>query len=505
MARDSKIKIAASIATTCQIEDPKVKPHASFENLVKMASRKRKGSANKAASSASLPDLATNMSVSAIRQLPAAALKRYAERYNLPGEGNKSTLAQRLHDYLHTDSGDSEPSNSEENSQEITSEGDKDSPSSSSSSSSPEGECTPSRPRRKRKRQSIRAERTRRHKQCNRTLTISPPSDHSDRTHKRHTKRRHCRSRRSPSSSDSLSSSSSGSSVSRSSSSTSSSSTSPSRSPIRRHCFHHRRTSHSHTHHGRSTHKHRLHQRRRESATVPLPHRVQRAIERGEFIDFSDLLAEHLTRAGKSAKTKKATQTRHIASLDMWLEAWTLYATVLTNAKPQLAPELFKYQAFITKTSQRFQPYAWLQYDSQFRLKLAADKFMRWSAADPELTATWLSADATKAKQPCFSCGSPDHLAPHCPLKAQVAAPGLRCPICNHVGHTARDCSLLPRENVSNVASQPSVSQPTNDDNICRVYNKRAFCFRGAKCPYLHICTACREGHPQRTCPRQAQ
>ena len=190
---------------------------------------------------------------------------------------------------------------------------------------------------------------------------------------------------------------------------------------------------------------------------------MQRAIEHGEFIDFSDLLAEHLTRAGKSAKTKKATQTRHIASLDTWLEAWTLYATVLTNAKPQLAPELFKYQAFITKTSQRFQPYAWLQYDSQFRLKLAADKFMRWSAADPELTATWLSADATKAKQPCFSCGSPDHLAPHCPLKVQVAAPGLRCPICNHVGHTARDCSLLPRENVSNVASQPSVSQPTND------------------------------------------
>jgi hypothetical protein len=69
-----------------------------------------------------------------------------------------------------------------------------------------------------------------------------------------------------------------------------------------------------------------------------------------------------------------------------------------SQCKPQLAPELFKYQAFITKTNQRFQPYAWLH-------------------------ATWLSADATKAKQPSFSCGSPDHLAPHCPLKAQVAAP----------------------------------------------------------------------------------
>ena len=150
-----------------------------------MASRKRKGSANKAASSASLPDLATNMSVSAIRQLPAAALKRYAERYNLPGEGNKSTLAQRLHDYLHTDSGDSEPSNSEENSQEITSEGDKDSPSSSSSSSSPEGECTPSRPRRKRKRQSIRTERTRRHKHPNYLPTIRSLRQNTQTPHKK--------------------------------------------------------------------------------------------------------------------------------------------------------------------------------------------------------------------------------------------------------------------------------------------------------------------------------
>ena len=104
---------------------------------------------------------------------------------------------------------------------------------------------------------------------------------------------------------------------------------------------------------------------------------------------------------------------------------------------------------------------------------------MCWSAADPELTATWLSANATKAKQPCFSCGSPDHLAPHCLLKAQVAVPGLHCPVCNHVGHTTRDCSLLPQENVSNAASQPSVSQLTNDDNVCRVYNKHLHSLSG--------------------------
>ena len=240
--------------------------------------------------------------------------------------------------------------------------------------------------------------------------------------------------------------------------------------------------------------------------TVPLPHKVQHAIERGEFVDLSDLLSEHLTRAGKSAKSRKATQTRHIANLDTWLEAWTLYATVLANASPSLYLSSLNIRPLSPKLARgTFQPYAWLQYNSQFSLKLAADRFMQWSAADPKLTATWLSADATKAKQPCFSCGSPDHLAPHCPPKASVAEPGLRCPVCNHVGHTARDCSLLSWESVSYTTSQPSISHTNDDDNICCVYNKRAFCFRGAKCPYLHICTACRGGHPLYACPKQAQ
>ena len=67
------------------------------------------------------------------------------------------------------------------------------------------------------------------------------------------------------------------------------------------------------------------------------------AIERGEFVDLSDLLCEHLTMAGKSTKSRRATQSRSI-NLDTWLEAWSLYATVLVTAEPHLAPDLFKYQ-----------------------------------------------------------------------------------------------------------------------------------------------------------------
>ena len=263
--------------------------------------------------------------------------------------------------------------------------------------------------------------------------------------------------------------------------------TSASSSPICRGCTHYQCSGHSHSRHQRSTHKHRPHQIRRESTSVLLPRKVQRAIVHGEFVDFSDLLCDHLTWAEKSVKTKKATQTQHIANLDTWLEAWTLYAIVLATAKPQLAPELFKYQAFITRTSQRFQPYTWLQYDSQFRLRLAANRSMQWLVADPELTATWLSADATKAKQPCFSCGSPDHLAPHFPLKASVAGPGLHCPICNHLGHTARDCPLLHRSLPHIPRANPLSVHPLMTTTISVVYTtKEPFVFRVQS---VHTCT----------------
>ena len=52
----------------------------------------------------------------------------------------------------------------------------------------------------------------------------------------------------------------------------------------------------------------------------------------------------------------------------------------------------------------------------------AANRSTQWSAVDPQLSATWLSTDSTKAKQPCFSYCSPDHLAPHSSFKSSVAA-----------------------------------------------------------------------------------
>ncbi len=211
-------------------------------------------------------------------------------------------------------------------------------------------------------------------------------------------------------------------------------------------------------------------------------------------------MSEHLILSGstRSSRSSRSHSTRSITGLDTWLEAWSIYAAVLTSYKPDLATGLFQYQAFITRSSCRSQPYAWLQYDSQFRLKMALNSDLLWSSTDPELVATWLSADATKITTTCYSCGSPDHMSNDCPLRGPSNASGSRCPVCNNSGHTARDCPQLAadRRRPANPRQNPRA------DDHYQQYNRRGSCFRGSKCPYRHICFDCNGGHPKRACPQ---
>ena len=153
--------------------------------------------------------------------------------------------------------------------------------------------------------------------------------------------------------------------------------------------------------------KHRHHQT--SSRSLPVPQKLSKSIVRGEFIEFPKLLAEHMAMSGvlKKPKSGHKPEPRGITGLDTWLEAWCVFASVLTAAKPRLAPDLFRYQNYIILASRRFQPHAWLQYDIQFRLKKASNPSMSWSTADPEITATWLSADAILPTINCYLVVAP--------------------------------------------------------------------------------------------------
>ena len=77
-----------------------------------------------------------------------------------------------------------------------------------------------------------------------------------------------------------------------------------------------------------------------------------------------------------------------INTLQQWLEAWSLYCSTLVRYFPHVAPKLFKYPQFIAAKSRKFKPHAWLVYDTEFRLKLAANKSLSFHVMDSEIWAT---------------------------------------------------------------------------------------------------------------------
>ena len=136
-----------------------------------------------------------------------------------------------------------------------------------------------------------------------------------------------------------------------SASSTSSSSSSSSHSPLmKRHHHSLRHQVQAHRPHWKSSW---LTRHWGPSSAIPVPKSLARRIGRGEFVDLSKLLSQHLILSGsllKSARSKRSL----IANLDMWLEAWSVNAGVLTSHKPGLVSELFQYLAFISRYSRRF-------------------------------------------------------------------------------------------------------------------------------------------------------
>ncbi len=190
---------------------------------------------------------------------------------------------------------------------------------------------------------------------------VSPP-----RSSRRHSRSRHHH-RRSPSPSISASSPSY--------------SRSRSRSPRRKHRPHRHRS-----HHQPKQPKHRSHRHTRNhysrSSAPPVSRDLREKIERGKFIEFTELLGE-ITVAGGAGVLPRSSKRRvaPIASLQSWLQAWSTFAEVLSAIFPSCAPHLWRYQAFIVRSSQRFQTAAWLQYDMLFRRKIALDASLSWSGA----------------------------------------------------------------------------------------------------------------------------
>ena len=94
------------------------------------------------------------------------------------------------------------------------------------------------------------------------------------------------------------------------------------------------------------------------------------APQRRRLLEVSSLISQNCSIHISPTKAKGGKASANlITGLDTWLQAWSLFASVLSSHKPHLAPDLFSYQSFVARSSGKFQSYAWLQYNAPFRLQ----------------------------------------------------------------------------------------------------------------------------------------
>ena len=260
-----------------------------------------------------------------------------------------------------------------------------------------------------------------------------------------------------------------------------------------------KRSRHSNRHSRRR--RHREDSSERPTGTLPaIPDRVRGRIRRGEFVELDMLLQTNLRASGSgrappegaTGPDSRSQRRATINDFTGWSEAWSVNTAVLTAYFPHLALRLFHYQHFLALKSRAFQPSAWLHYDIDFRLKLAANGSWRFDAVDTELWATCFAADGLampNAPAPsCYVCQSTTHFYAQCPQHRLAA--------------TRPALQPVPPQRPENPRSQRESGNPAGPHvELCNLFNERGRCFRGARCPYTHACAQCGGQHAKRACP----
>ena len=100
----------------------------------------------------------------------------------------------------------------------------------------------------------------------------------------------------------------------------------------------------------------------------PVPSKLVKKIEAGDFIDMAELRPEGLetmedSAPGRSTKGK----TKMISNILEWIRCFSLYVAILSHSAPHRVPDLLSYQALIIEAQMEYPGDHWLEYDRRFR------------------------------------------------------------------------------------------------------------------------------------------
>ena len=206
-----------------------------------------------------------------------------------------------------------------------------------------------------------------------------------------------------------------------------------------------------------------------------LPAKVIGSIKNCEYIDFNCLLPENVDghddrlrisfeSSGGSGFTIPVSvpqqKRQKIDSIERWLTAFNIFASVVVHYFPYKASDLIAYQQTIRESQRKFAGMAWYAYDIAFRKQAANDKSISWAQRDTQL---YLEKFTGLAKTACHMCGSADHFVNSCPIAPRRSFP----------------------------------PPPSQTNNACRNYNRKLPCAT-TPCPFKHRCNrlGCDGHHP---------
>ena len=131
----------------------------------------------------------------------------------------------------------------------------------------------------------------------------------------------------------------------------------------------------------------------------PIPTKVVQKIEKGEYVDFTDLLPKKPSTEEPTISELAeegivvVTQSRHmkgqkkpIQDIATWVEAFLTFATVRNRKYPAHTNDLLAYGALVVRGARDYKGPVWLSYDFQYRrLAAARGNFGDWGKKDVSL------------------------------------------------------------------------------------------------------------------------
>lgn len=211
-------------------------------------------------------------------------------------------------------------------------------------------------------------------------------------------------------------------------------------------------------------------------------------IERGEYIDFRDLLPQKpnmdesslteledrgiiVVAASKQVKPKR----KQIQNLATWMETFLTFVAIRSRKAPEEACDLLAYGALIAKGARDYKGAGWLSYDFQIKcVAVARGKVSQWAVKDVSL---W---NETVAKHDWSAFSHPSQADERRPSQKRRSDPN---------GGTGAQ------------AAKKQKGAKNWKSSVCFPFSYTGKCTR-ENCGYLHVCFDCGEGHSQTTCPK---